>query len=130
MKTNFRTFVLASAAMAAAAMATLPAMAETAITLKVPFSFTVNGRSLPAGEYSVVRDDTNNFVRLQSRDSSASYTWVASPTASHSDRVILKFDGQAQGHVLQSIQYGPLVTARLDGKKKNEAVATQDVSGQ
>ncbi len=53
MRSKFSTFVLASATLAAVALATLPAMAETSTTLNVPFSFTINGQSLPAGTYSV-----------------------------------------------------------------------------
>jgi hypothetical protein len=130
MKNTFRTLVLASAAMAAAATATLPAMAETSTTLNVPFSFTVDGHILPAGEYSVVRDDTRNFVKLRSRDYSATYSFVASPTADRSDRVILRFDGQSENHALQSVQYGPLVTARLDGKKKENITPQYSVVSQ
>jgi hypothetical protein len=130
MKNTFRTFVLASAAIAAAAMATLPAMAETSTTLNVPFSFTVDGRTLPAGEYLVVRDGSSNFVKLRNRDLSFNYTWVASPTSERSDRVVLRFDGQNENHILQSVQYGPLVTARLDGKKKENITPQYSVVGQ
>jgi hypothetical protein len=49
-----RNFVLAPAAMAAAALATNTAMAET---LKVPFTFTVDGKDFPAGLYSVQRQE-------------------------------------------------------------------------
>lgn len=126
MKSNFRNFVLASAALAAAAFTTLPAMAATSATLNVPFNFTVNGRNLPAGEYMVVRDTPGNFVRLQAKNSNESYTWVASPTASRTNRVVLKFEPGAD-HVLQSIQYGPLVTADLSIKsKRSEDVTPRD----
>jgi hypothetical protein len=131
MRSKLSTFVLASAALAAVALSTIPAMASTSKTLTVPFSFTVNGKNLPAGEYYVVRDDTQHFVGLQSQHSSQSFLWIANPSATRTDRVILKFDSQGNTHVLQSIQYGPLVTSRLDRKsRKTEDVSPQSAPGQ
>jgi hypothetical protein len=126
MRSKFNTLVLASAALAAVALATLPAVAETSITLNVPFSFTVGGQSLPAGMYSIQRDISGNFLRFQGKDSSHSFVWLALPGATRSDRVILKFEGEGQTHVLQSVQYGPLVTNRLDKKTRR----TEDLSPQ
>lgn len=131
MKSRLRAFVLASAAIATAAMATLPAVAATSTTLNVPFSFTVNGRSLPAGEYSVMRDDTGNFVRLTAKDASYSHMWVANPSAANTGHVVLKFDAENPAHALQSVQYGALVTSRLDRKsRKHEDITPQIVAGQ
>jgi hypothetical protein len=131
MRSKFSTLVLASAALAAVALTTIPAVASATTTLNVPFSFTVNGRSLPAGAYSVQRDDSGNFVRLQGRDPSQNFVWVASPATIKGDRVVLKFDSQGQTHVLQSIQYGPVITTRLDRKtRKTEDVSPQDMPGQ
>ncbi|MGD0629785.1 MAG: hypothetical protein ABR987_10545 [Terracidiphilus sp.] len=129
MRSKLSTFVLASTALAAAALATFPAVAETTTKLNVPFSFTVNGRSLPAGEYSVQRD--NSFVRLQGKDASESFTWIAAPTANKGNKVILKFDPRGRAHALQSVQYGPFVTTTLDKKSgKSEDMSPQYVPGQ
>ena len=128
MRFKFSTFVLASTALAAA-LATLPAVAETSTILNVPFSFTVGGKILPAGEYSVARD--RNFVRLQGRDGSQRFTWMAVPAAAEENKVILKFDPQGQTHALQSIQYGPFVTSTLDRKsRKAEEMSPQYMPGQ
>jgi len=44
-------------------LATASAYAQTAkISAKVPFDFTVNGKTLPAGEYVISRVDTNDKV--------------------------------------------------------------------
>jgi hypothetical protein len=127
MRSKFSTLFLASAALAAAALATIPAMASTSESkLNVPFSFTIDGQSLPAGEYSVLRDDDRNFVKLQSKDSSRTFIWLARAASSSTDRVILKFEPQGDTHALQSIQYGPLVTSRLTKKSKR----MEDVSPQ
>jgi hypothetical protein len=128
MQSKFSTFVLASTALAAA-LATLPAVAATSTTLNVPFSFTVGGKILPAGEYSVERD--RNFVRLKGKDGSQRFTWIAVPAAAEENKVVLKFDPQGQTHALQSIQYGPLVTSTVDRKsKKAEEVSPQYTPGQ
>jgi len=130
MKLRIRALVLASAAIAAVTMAAIPASAASSTKLNVPFSFTVNGRTLPAGEYTVVRNDIGNFVRLQSKDASQGYTWLALSNGTDTDRVTLKFDASDQ-HVLQSIQYGALVTPRIDGKpQKAEQVSPETGMGQ
>jgi hypothetical protein len=130
MRSKFSTLVLASAALAAVALATIPAVAETSTTLNVPFSFTVNGQSLPAGTYSVQRDIPGNFLTLKGRDASQRFAWPALPGATRSDRVILTFDGQGQTHVLQSVQFGPLVTSRIGKKnRKTEDMSPQDMPG-
>jgi hypothetical protein len=129
MRSKLSTFILASTALAAAALATIPAVAETATKLNVPFSFTVNGHRLPAGMYSIHRD--SNFVRLEGKDAAESYTWVAAPASTEGDKVILRFDPQGQTHALQSVQYGPLITTTLDRKsKKTEEMTPQFVPGQ
>jgi hypothetical protein len=100
--------------MAAAALATNTAMAAT--TLNVPFSFTVAGKSLPAGDYLVQKDISGNTVTLRSEKSTDSLTWVIGPgDPSPSDnRIQLQFNQSASGHVLRTIQYGALITSRLD----------------
>jgi hypothetical protein len=131
MRRKLSIFALASAAFAAAALSTIPAMASTSATLKVPFSFTVDGKNLPAGDYIVQRDDTQQFVSLQSRDSSQKFLWIANPSATHTDRVILRFDPQGETHVLESVQFGPLVTSNLNRRsKKAEDVSPQYAPGQ
>jgi hypothetical protein len=129
MRINFRSLVLASAAIAATAIASVPAHAATsgATTLNVPFSFTVDGKSLPAGQYSVQRDSTGNFVRLESQDASQIFHWVARATDSSDNRVVLTFDQRGQTHALQSIQYGPLTTPRLDSKVSARDREAQEV---
>ena len=128
MRSKFSIFVLASTALAAT-LATLPAVAETSTTLNVPFSFTIGGKILPAGEYSVARD--RNFVRLQCKDGSQRFTWIAAPSATEEKKVILKFDPQGQTHALQPVQYGPLVATTLDKKsRKAEEMSPQSMPGQ
>jgi hypothetical protein len=126
-----RNFVLAPAAMAAAALTTNTAMAET--TLKVPFSFTVDGKDLPAGLYSVQRQSSHNLVTLKSKDASQSFTWVVGPgePAPTATAVILRFNELGESHALLSVQYGPVITSRLNKKtKQTEHMPTRIVPGQ
>jgi hypothetical protein len=119
MRNSFSKFILAPAIMAAAALATIPAMAETS-TVNVPFNFNVAGHSLPAGAYSVEHDTLGRFVRLRSQQTSQSFIWTASPTAEKGHWVSLKFDREGNTFTLMSVKAGPLVTPRLD---KNTAAS-------
>jgi hypothetical protein len=123
--------------MAAAALATNTAMAETLV--KVPFSFTVAGKNCPAGLYSVQWESTHgSLVTLKSKEVPQSFTWVVGPgdPAPGDTAVVLRFDELGENHALRSVQYGSQITSRLD-KKINQAehvqtehVKTRIVSGQ
>jgi hypothetical protein len=128
MQTKFRSLALASAAIAAVAMTSIPAMAVRTTTLKVPFSFSVEGKTLPAGEYLIQGDDLGVLVKMQSKDSSQHFSWIARPGDTKPDRVIVRFEEHGQEHVLQSVQYGRLVSPRLTAKaKKGESMAPEFV---
>jgi hypothetical protein len=125
MKIKFTTLVLATAALATAALTINTANAE-ATKVNVPFSFKVAGKVLPAGEYSVERDNHGNFIKLQGKDPAQLLIVVASAMAADSKLVSLKFDTQNNEHVLQTIQYGHLISSRLDkGSKNREDVSPQ-----
>jgi hypothetical protein len=125
MKIKFTTLVLASAALAAAALAINTAQAEAA-KINVPFSFKVAGKILPAGEYFVERVDFGNFIKLQGKDPAQLVIVVASAMSDDAKLVSLKFDTQEDVHVLRSIQCGRLVSQRLDTAWKHH----EDVSPQ
>ncbi|MGA2652935.1 MAG: hypothetical protein ABSF28_20645 [Terracidiphilus sp.] len=116
MRNTFSKFILAPAIMAAATLATIPAVAETA-TVTVPFNFSVAGQTFPAGVYSVQHDSVGDIVTLQSQQTSQSFAWIASPTSgAKSTSVSLKFDQQGNSYTLHSVQAGALVTPTLDKK--------------
>jgi hypothetical protein len=106
--------ILTAIVITAGGLATHTAMAET--TLKVPFSFTVAGQSMPAGVYSVSKDSLHNVVTLKSMDESKTFSAVLVPgDPSPNDRhVALKFDQSGNGHTLKYIQYGPETTSSLE----------------
>jgi hypothetical protein len=127
MKSTFSKFVLASAVVAAAAAFTaIPAMAatESAANINVPFSFTVHGKSLPAGTYQVRWDGTGNFVTMQNSTAVQTFLWRPTESATTDRRVILRFEEHGQQHVLQSIRYGAMTTPQLTRKaRKNEEIS-------
>lgn len=57
MNTKLRNAVLAASAMLACAAGPAQASTTGVLTANVPFSFVVNGQSLPAGKYDIERDD-------------------------------------------------------------------------
>ena len=125
MKFKFTTLVLATAALATAALTINTAGAE-ANKVNVPFSFKVAGKVLPAGEYSVERDRNGNFIKLQGKDPAQLVIVVASAMAADGKLVSLKFDTQNNEHVLETIQYGHMISSRLDkGSKSHEDVSPQ-----
>lgn len=129
MKAIFSKFVLAPAVLAAAALAATSAMAET--TVKVPFSFTAGGQVCPAGLYTVQHDDSSNFVTLTRKGSSQIFTWTVGPGAPGPTerKVALKFDDLGNAHVLQSVQYGSLITSRLDKKTLRDERESNQLTG-
>jgi len=114
-------FVLAPAVLAAAALTANAAMAET--TVKIPFNFTAGGHVCPAGLYTVEHESDSGFVTLLRKGSADTFTWVVGPAdATPSERrITLRFDEVGNTHVLQSVQYGNLITARLDKKTLHDS---------
>jgi hypothetical protein len=92
------------------------AKAET--TLKVPFSFTVSGKTMPAGTYTVQETTFHNMVIFRNRDASKSFSYTLQPgdDAPSAGHVVLKFDAAGDRHALRAIQFGSRTTARLDNR--------------
>ena len=114
----------------AAALATSQAVAETT-TIKVPFSFKVDGETFPAGDYRIRHDDRGSFVTLAAKDSPQSFTSLIGPGAPSpwEYKIALKFDLVGQTHLLQSIQYGTMITGKLDKKALESERGSLERSG-
>lgn len=117
------TRVLASTAVAATALAAIPAMAASA-RVQIPFSFAVGGQVLPAGEYRIQSIAQGNLVNFKSADSKQYFTWIANPSNEDGRNAVLRFNDEGGMHTLQSVQIGPLVTSSLVKKSRN----TEDIS--
>jgi hypothetical protein len=111
---------LASAVVATAALAT--PLASAATLVNVPFSFTANGKTCPPGLYTVAHEPSTNIVSLATEDGRRNFSWVMAPgdPAPTDTRVILSFDTDGQNHALRSVQFGHLITSRLDRKRDLE----------
>jgi hypothetical protein len=129
MRFNFPTLILAPVVMAAAALTIQPAMAESR-TLNVPFDFTVGNKTLPAGPYTVERDSAGSILRLQDKNLSQTFMWVALPSAIKTGRVVLRFEDEGQKHTLQSVQYGVLQTPELVKRVKGSKAVIEEISAQ
>ena len=113
----------------AALLAANPAVAETT-TVKVPFSFKAAGKTFPAGDYLIRHDDRGNFVTLAPRGLSQSFTSIIGPgTPSPWEyKIALKFDLVGQTHLLQSIQYGTMITGKLDKEALKSERSSEEYS--
>jgi hypothetical protein len=65
MRSTIRNTVLAASAILLLAGGTAQASTTPIVKAKVPFAFTVNGRTLPAGSYTVERDDTSRALLIR-----------------------------------------------------------------
>ena len=131
MRINFRSFVLASAAIAATAIATVPAHAATmgSANLNVPFSFNIDGKTMPAGEYKLLPGNIGSVVRLQGKNSATSFSALTAP-GKENGQVILRFEVKNGTHVLESIRYGASGTPNLEAPEKNPPTANSGSAGQ
>ena len=128
MRSTLHTVLASAALMAAAVLATNSAMAET--TLKVPFSFTVAGKTCPAGHYTVKENAIGSYVTLTDEDSSRVFTWVLGPgtPALTGNHVVLQFDVSGQTHLLRSVQIGSMTTPILDKNGRNSEYLSAEVA--
>ncbi|HEX8810654.1 MAG TPA: hypothetical protein VF742_01555 [Terracidiphilus sp.] len=133
MRITLRSLFLALAVLAAAALTTQTA---SAASVRVPFNFEINGKTLPAGTYSVNRDLNGSFVILESEDCKIAYTWYAlrGDSIPSDHNVILRFDEYGSEYALQSVQFNSLITPRLDKqfykKHSGERATMHTVQGQ
>ena len=128
MRITPRSIVLASAILAAAAFTTHTAAAET---VKVPFDFKINGKTLPAGQYYVNPTHQLNFVSLEAATTGKSYTWVLEPgdPSPTSSDVTVSFTKDDAGYQLHSIQFHARTTPRID-KNVSEKASVRVLRGE
>ncbi|ACO33289.1 MAG TPA: hypothetical protein DGA22_12580 [Acidobacterium sp.] len=119
MRNMLRNLFLAPVVMAAAALATHPAMAQSVNVAKVPFNFVVNGHMWPAGRYTIRQSMNGNVVEVANTNQPFRSMWVISPgdPAPTDTRVLLSFDVQGATHTLHSVQYRNMETSSLDGRQ-------------
>jgi len=127
MRINFKSFVLAPAVLAVAALATQTAVAESHV-VNVPFTFVAAGHTCPAGNYSVSEDNYGGTVRLINRQNSFAWILVPGDATVRDHHVVLTFDVAGQNYLLRTVQFGTLVTPRIDKKYKESIPSAQQIA--
>jgi len=124
MKSILRTIVLTPVALAVVALTANSAMAAS--TVKVPFSFKVNGKDCPAGKYVIDRDSFGHIVTLRGVKGTEAFSWVVGPGEPDPNerKISLKFDQDGSTHFLKSVQFGSEVTSNLDKPAKQAEQTT------
>jgi len=126
MQTNFKAIALSSLALCATA-----AFAANQARVDVPFSFTAEGHSYPAGMYEVALDANHNVVTMASKmDASQHISWTVGPADAASAPAVVKFDHVGADYSLRTIQMGERVTPVLDRNVQQSVSATTSISGQ
>jgi hypothetical protein len=126
MRITHQSQILASVVLALAALAaTHPVMAQS--KLNVPFNFVADGKSYPAGTYTVSQDFDFRSVALHGGGNTL--TRFANPNGEvrDSSKVVLSFVRVGSTYYLRTIQYRSMVTPRLDPKVK-EAIPGPEVA--
>jgi hypothetical protein len=124
MRINIKAIALSSVAFCATA-----AFAANHARVEVPFSFTAEGKSYPAGTYEVALNANQDAVTMESKaDPTRHISWTVGPAEARTAPAVVKFDQVGTDHSLKNIQVGNKVTPNLD---KNIGVsATTSISGQ
>jgi hypothetical protein len=121
--------LLAPALLVAVALTTQPALAASRVN--IPFNFVAAGTACPAGTYIVSEENYGTTIRLNGP--THSFVWIAGPGAPSplAERAILTFDGAGAQHTLRTVQYGAVITGRLDHNRREAIpVPEQAVAGQ
>lgn len=121
-----------------AAAASLVSQSALAETLTVPFSFTVEGKSFPAGSYTVEENGRATFVILHQVNGTKAITLGLGPGSPEpADKgVVLRFTANGDEHALDTIQCADKITAHLNApshgsrERASHDKATRKVSGQ
>ena len=125
MQIALKTLALSSIAIFATA-----AFAATKARVDVPFSFTAEGQTYPAGSYTLVLGANESLVTLENQnDASKHIALIVGPTDPASTPAVVKFDHVGEDYALRTIQLGNHVTPNLDRTRKGGVAATTTISG-
>lgn len=100
--------LLATALLSASAIAGAQTSNEDLMSVNIPFTFQVNGKSLPAGHYMVIKAGAANFLKLQEIDGRHAATVLANrdPYARVENQYSLIFARIGAQHRLSQVQCG------------------------
>ncbi len=126
MQVNFKSIAVSSVVFCATA-----AFAANQAKVNVPFGFTAQGQSYPAGSYEVGLDANQNVVTLTSKtDATKHISWTVGSADAANTPAVIKFDHVGADYDLKTIQLGERVTPVLDKNVQQSVSATTSISGQ
>ena len=126
MQINIKSLVVSSVVFCATA-----AFAANHAQVNVPFGFTAQGHSYPAGSYEVSLDASHNYVTMTSKtDATKHISWDVNPAEAANAPAIVKFDQIGADYALKTIQIGEHVTPVLDKGVQPSVSASTSISGQ
>jgi hypothetical protein len=126
MQVNLKSIVVSSVVFCATA-----AFAANQARVNVPFNFTAEGHSYPAGPYEVDLDVNHNVVTMASKtDATKHISWNVGPADAANTPAVIKFDHVGADYDLKTIQIGEHVTPILDKNIQQSVSATTSISGQ
>jgi hypothetical protein len=112
MRMTVRTQILALAMLALTA--SVPNSVKAQSRLDVPFNFVVAGKTLPAGTYSITQNKAIGLVSLQGEGQTISWMADSNGSALPATTGSLTFDRIGGAYYLRAMQYGRMMTPRLD----------------
>jgi hypothetical protein len=126
MQVNFKSIAVSSVVFCATA-----AFSANQAKVNVPFNFTAEGHSYPAGSYEVDLDANHNIVTMASKaDTTKHISWTVGPAEAANTPAVIKFDHVGADYDLKTIQIGEHVTPVLDKNVQQSVSATTSISGQ
>jgi len=126
MKFTFKTLVIPAVTLCATA-----AFAANLARVDVPFGFTAQGQSYPAGRYDVATDTNHNSVTLVNEaDASKHLTWLVGPADAAKMPAVMTFDQAGSTYSLKTVQIGNKITPNIESKSKAGISATTSIGGQ
>jgi hypothetical protein len=122
---------LKSIAVSSVVFCATAAFAANQARVNVPFNFTAEGQSYPAGSYEVALDANHNMVTMASKaDATKHFSWNVGPADAAITPAVIKFDHVGADYALKTIQIGEHVTPVLDKDIQQSVSATTSISGQ
>ena len=124
MRINFKSFVvLAPAVLAVAALATQTAVAESHV-INVPFNFVAAGKTCPAGDYAVSQDKYRQHGSPgQPGKTASSGCWCPATAPFAITTWFSPSTWPDRSHLLRTVQFGTMITPRIDKKYKESIPA-------
>lgn len=107
-------------------LAAVPANAQHSIQVPVPFEFAAAGQILPAGEYRVSLNESNDVVALRGQDLSTIFLLTAPGDQFGDERNVLRFQHFGNKYSLQGVVFGGMVRPLPSAKKNQELFPRQE----